>query len=508
MSTSYSSSSTPEFTAESGYSDMLNTATPPRTPKSTIGADSPDLPTPSTPTVEPSTVSISSQKVATQHCERGRKSLAAKDYGQAKSAYKTAIEWNPESAFAHSGLAQVYYQIQDYDNALAELGLAIQIDRTQIDFYYQRALVSKVVKNYYQVLADCKRIFQQDPNHASARWLNAVALVKTENYQIALSDLDRHIDTYPQDHNGYCYRGICYERLEQFTLALADFDRAIEIKPRRPIFHHARGRTRQKLGDLSGALADLNLAIDLKPQAAIYDDRAELHRCLGNHPEALQDCDKAIELTPNLISAHFRKGLTYTDLGNLELALVSYSQTIDLDPEDLNAYIHRSWTYFRQEEYQRAKRDCQTAISLDRACFWANYILGVVNNFLGLKNNAITNFTKAIEIFPNYVSARYHRGVLYHESGDIAKAKIDFEEARSIQDKGLERLIDRDETGFYAEGMARYYMDQPESALNTLRLGSLAAKRFNNPSFHKLIQSTIESLGLVSGDLMPKSKIN
>lgn len=442
-----------------------------------------------------SSTSVTGKDFALQYCERGRKSLAAKDYAQARSAYKIAVEWDAQLAIAHSGLAQVYTQIQDYENALVEWDLAIAIDRSQIDFYYQRALLSKLIKNYYQVLADCKLILERDPHHPSARWLNAVALVKTENYQIALFNLNQHIDTYPQDPNGYCYRGICYERVGQFTEALADLDCAIALRPRQPVFHHARGRTRQQLGDLSGALADFNLTIDRKPHAAVYDDRAEVHRCLGDYLAALQDCDQAIELNPKSIGTYFRRGLTYAELGDLELALADYTTTIDLDPEYIQAYIQRSWIYFRQAEYARAKRDCQSAITFDESCFWANYILGVVNSLLGLKNNALTNFTKAIETFPNYVSARYHRGILYHDLGDVPKAMADFEQARSIQDKGLERLVDRDETGFYAEGLALHYLGQPEAARKILTLGALSAKRFNNPSFHKLIQSSIEGLG-------------
>lgn len=439
--------------------------------------------------------SVTARDLALQYCNSGRKSLEAKMYGQAKSAFKVALEWDSQLAIAHSGLAQVYYQIQDYSGALAEVELAIQLDRSQLDFYYQRALVSKQFKDYYQILADCKWILEREPEHPAARWLNAVALVKLENYHIALLNLNQHIDTYPQDPNGYCYRGICYERLDRFTEALADLDRAISMQPNHPVFHHARGRARQRLGDLSGALTDFNLTIERKPQAAVYEDRAEVHRCLGNHLAALQDCDTAIALNPKLINAYFRRGLTYTEIGDLGLALENYSQTLDLDPEHLQGYIQRSWIYFRQADYQRAKRDCQSALALEEACFWANYVLGVVNSLLGLKHNAMTNFTKAIELSPNYVSARYHRGLLYQDLGDLPKAMADFEQARSIQDRGLERLVDRDETGFYAEGLALDHLGQPEAARTILMLGALAAKRFNNSSFHKLIQSRIDDIG-------------
>ena len=491
---------------------------PPASVKVATAAKSRPAPAPSVPTVEPQpieretapmrvqsaeeyTVSVTSKDLALQSCNRASKSLAAKDYAQARSAYKTAIEWDPQLAIAHSGLAQVFYQIQDYEAALVEWNLAISIDRTQVDFYYQRALVCKLLKNYYQVLADCKQILTQDPTHSSARWLNAVALVKTENYQLALAELDRHISTYPQDPNGYCYRGICCERLEQFTEALASFDRAIALQANQPVFHHARGRTRQQLGDLQGALADFNIAIERKPQATVFEDRGEVHRGLGNHNKAIQDCDRAIELNPKLINAYFRRGLTYAELGNLELALVNYIETIELDPQHIQAYIQRSWIHFRKEDYTRAKRDCQSAISLDEHCFWAHYVLGIVNSLLGLKNNSLTNFTKAIELAPNYVSARYHRGLLHQELGNQIKAMADFEQARSVQDKGLERMVDRDETGFYAEGLALYHLGQPEAARTILMLGALSAKRFNNPAFHKLISGSIEKLGLTSGEL-------
>ena len=488
----------------------------PRTPNSRITrteqTERPPAPTAALqapPVIAPTTVSVTAKDMALQYCKSGSKSLAARNYAQARSAYKVAIEWDAGLASAHAGLAEVLDRVQDYDGALLELDLAIRIDRTQLEYYYQRALVSKSLKNYYQVLADCKWILERDPEHPSARWLNAVALVKTENYQIALLNLNKHINIYSQDPNGYCYRGICYERLGQFAEALTDLDLAISMQPNQPVFHHARGRARQRLGDLAGALADFSLTIvlrtgsanDRKPQAAVYQDRAEVNRCLGNHLEALGDCDKALELNPKLIDAYFRRGLTYTELGDLGLALENYTQALDLDPEHVQAYIQRSWIYFRQEDYKRAKRDCQAAIGLDGDCFWANYVLGIVNCLLGLKNNALTNFSRAIELSPNYVSARYHRGLLYQDLGNMPKAMADFEQARSVQDRGLERLVDRDETGFYAEGLALYHLGQPEAARTILMLGALAAKRFNNPSFHKLIQSSIEALGVSSGEL-------
>jgi tetratricopeptide (TPR) repeat protein len=449
--------------------------------------------------IPPDRHSIAAKDLTLIYCEHGHNSIEAKEYEQARSSYHIAVECDQQLAIAHIGLARAHYHLQDYEGALVACDRAIDCDPTQTDFYYQRALIAKSLKNYAQILVDCRRVLERSPHHQAARWLNALALVKTENYQVALFNLNQHIDFYPEDATAYCYRGICHERLEKLPLAVVDFDRAINLLPNTATFHHARGRVRQRLGDLHGALADFNLTIDLNPQlAAVYDDRAEIYRCRGDYLEAIQDGDRAIELNPKFVDAYFRRGITHAEVGNLDLALTDYDRTIELNPEHVKAYIQRSWIYFRQDNYKQAKQNANSVKSFDQVCFCANYMLGIVNSFSGLKHNAIGNFSKSIEIFPYYVSARYHRGLMYYDLGDMPLAMADFEQARAIQDQGLERLVDRDETGFYAEGLALYYLGQPEAARTVLTLGSLAAKRFNNPSFHKQLLFHLEALGLTN----------
>jgi tetratricopeptide (TPR) repeat protein len=491
MSKPYSPSSNLEFAVQQDYPNLLKTISP----ADAVAA----LVTETPPTVTAADLaapSLSGQGVAMQYCERGRKSLALKDYAQARSAYKIAIEWCPQIAVAHSGMAQVCFDVQDYTGALTALNAAIECDPTLLDLYYQRALVNKILKNYDRVLIDCEQIFAHDPNHPSASWLNTEALVKTEKYQTAVPKLDRHLQIYPQDPNGYYYRSVCYEKLEKFPQALVDLDRAIELQPDHPIFHHARGRNRRKSGDLPGALTDFKITIDLKPQAIVYEERSEIHRCLGDSDEALKDCNRAIELNPQLVGAYFRRGLIYGERGDIDLALQDYGNTIGFKPQHRDAYIQRSWIYFRQNNYDLAKIDCQVVRSLDSTCFWPNYILGVIESISGFKREAIDSLTKAIDISANYVSARYHRGIVYHQLGDVTNAMADFEQARLMQARGLERLVDRDETGFYAEGIALLHLRQPDAARKVLLFGALAAKRFNNNSFHQLIQTQIELLGL------------
>jgi tetratricopeptide (TPR) repeat protein len=402
---------------------------------------------------------------------------------------------------AYNECAHSNYPIHDYPAALAVINLAIEHDPERVNLYYQRALIAKALHDYPQVLADCKQILQLDANHRAARGLNAIALVRTQDYKTALIDFDRHIELYPEDPHGYCYRGICYEQLKEHTHALADFNTALELKPGEPIFHHARGRTYQQLGNFSAALADYDLVIEQKPLlAAVYDDRAEIYRLQGDYAQAIVDCTQSILLNPERIDAYFRRGIVRSELGELDLALADYDRIISIlpargptnDPYQVRTYVQRSWLYFRQGKYSQAAQDCESIFFIDRFCFWANYLLGVINAQTGFKYRAIGNFSKAIEISPHYVSARYHRGVIYHELGNINEANNDFTQARAIQDMGLEKLIDRDETGFYAEGLALYYTGQIDSAIVMLKLSLLVTKRFSNSGFQAQVLQLLQ----------------
>jgi tetratricopeptide (TPR) repeat protein len=467
----------------------------------------------------PSDCELQDNKKANKLTAENRQPLKAKEYLQAKLAVGKAapiedrveiedlgaatIREHQKLANEYNQRAHISYDRQDYPAALVSIDRAIQYNGERIDFYYQRALIAKALNSYPQVLADCREILARDAHHRAAWSLKAIALVRTKNYRVALASFDRHIELHPQDPHGYCYRGICYSKLKDHHRALADFNIALELKPGEPVFHHARGSTYQQLGDFAAALADYDLVIQSTTLVRkVYDDRAEIYRLQGDYPKAIADCTQAIAFNPDRIDAYFRRGIIYAELGDLDLALVDYDRIISLDRHHVRTYTQRSWVYFRQNKYLLAGEDCESILKIDKDCFWANYLLGVINTLSGLKHQAIAKFTKAIEICPNDISARYHRGIINHELGNEIDANTDFTQARSTQERSLEKVIvgvsstleNRDETGFYAEALALYYTGQKESAITILKLALLVAKRFSNYSFQAQILLLLRQL--------------
>ncbi len=430
-------------------------------------------------------------ELAELYYQLGERLLAAKNYDRAKSAYQIAIEYQPNLASAYDGIARVECLLGEYRAALVAIDTAI-FYHARIDYYYQRTLVIQSLTDR-GLTAEGQQIDRVPQN--SLDW----QLNELEFDRLALANFDRYIEAHPQDPDGYCYRGMYYDRLEHYLLALADFDRAIALKPQEPLFHHARGGTYQKIGNFSAALADYDLAIALEPDLApIYDNRGEIYRLLGDLPGALADYDRAIEIDPQSVAAYYHRGIVRAELENPAAALADYNCAIEIDPRFVDPYLRRSWIYFRQGKYSEAIADCKlihcisnTILLANNAYFQAHYLLGVIHSQLGCKHQAISDFTKAIELAPNDLAACYYRGITYRELGNITESDDDFARAKSMKERRLERTSELDETRLYAEGLALYYTDLIQQARSTLNLASLYAKQSQNHRFQLQIATFI-----------------
>jgi tetratricopeptide (TPR) repeat protein len=431
------------------------------------------------------------------YCARGSSSIDLKHYAQAETDYIAALKLSPILPIAYAGLAEVYYSFHNYPAALTACDRAIIGDHQNLDFYRCRAKIHQKLANFDRVLVDCRSILEQIPNDITARWLNGIAYFQLHNYKIALFNFNQYINLRLDDPNAYYYRGICYEHLDNLQQALIDLSQAIDLNQNLAIAYRRRGRIRQRLGDLTAAMTDFDQAISLDPRTAqTYCHRADIYINRGDLTQALIQCNLAIQINPLFVNAYYQRGVIHTEVGNLHAALADYHRLIQLSPLDPNAYIQRGWIYFRHGKYPEAMRDCEHVLTIDPSSVPANYLLGVARSLSGFKQEAIFSFTKVIDLYPNYICAFYHRGLLRHDLKDAGRAMEDFKSAQAIQDRGLDCISTRDETGLYAEGLANYQMGQLETAKAILQQAALVAQKLKSVVFHQQITFTLEALGM------------
>ena len=210
----------------------------------------------------------------------------------------------------------------------------------------------------------------------------------SENYTAALSSFDAAVNINGNAIN-YTNRGWANYYLQKYDDAEKDFNKAIQIDEKYANAYRGRAgiyETQQKT----------------KEAIANYAKAGVVNYNLKEYDEAKIDFDKAIELDANCEEARFYLALMAQDIEkNPHIAIAKYTELLESSssykPEIV--YTNRGSMYCEIGEYE----------------------------------NAINDFSKAIKLNPNYISAYAKRADVYNEKlNDYGNAFVDYKELLEI----------------------------------------------------------------------------
>lgn len=177
-------------------------------------------------------------------------------YGEALTAYRTALRLAPDAAFLHFQLAK----------CLAETG-----DRTA-------------------AIAALRRAVALEPRFADAYERLGFLLREEDQPEAALEMLQKALDIEPDDAKAWYTTGLARQDLDQPDEALAAYDRAIALEPDLVEAHHNRGAMLHEIGRDDEALAAYDRALALDPE--LHDartDRSLILLAAGRFAEGWRD---------------------------------------------------------------------------------------------------------------------------------------------------------------------------------------------------------------------------
>jgi uncharacterized repeat protein (TIGR01451 family) len=137
----------------------------------------------------------------------------------------------------------------------------------------------------------------------------------------------------------------------------------------------------------------------------------------GHYDEAIEACDKAIEIKPDCFEAYNNRAYIYNKLELYDLAIADCTRAIELNPDYLNAYNNRAVAYCETMQYELAIVDCSKVIELNPRLARAYNNRAYVYNKLGQYDLAIADATKAIELEPKLALAYNNRASAYLDTG-------------------------------------------------------------------------------------------
>lgn len=261
------------------------------------------------------------------------------------------------------------------------------------------------------------KAIQKDQNLARAYSLRADASIKSLNGDDKTAESDLRTATAlapnnPEPHE--LLAELLYEK-KDVDGALKEVTRAIELSPKDKGLNELRAGLYDQIGKKELAMADLQAAIDKQPeQIANYLVRAQYAEKYGLQDEALKDYSEGIKRSKQKITdlakqeGYKRRAMLLSKMGRHKEAVADLSTVIKVNDDDDDALR------LRGDEY------------------------AALNDF----DRAVNDYTKAIELSPDYARASLEaRAKAYEHLGKTALAKNDLEKAAHLEYKRAEKPV-------------------------------------------------------------------
>ena len=229
--------------------------------------------------------------------------------------------------------------------------------------------------------------------------------------------------------------GYLYQHMESndFASAVLAYDEAIRLDPYVAAIYNNRGNAKRELGNYEDAIVDYTTAIRLNSGDALsYRNRGSVKWELGNYEDAIVDLEKSILLNPEDSIAYGIRGSAKQYLENYQDAIADFDEAIRLNSDYVVAYGNRGVSKSKLGYYEDAISDYDEIIMRnpnDPLAYWnrskANWEIGRLEDTVG-------DLDEFIRINPSDVDAYYRRGKCQLAIGNTSEALSDFETASDL----------------------------------------------------------------------------
>ncbi len=197
---------------------------------------------------------------------------------KALASFKEAIDWDPNYALAHVGLADFYNWANIYgilpasqSNALAKLAAewAIKLDDSLGEAYASRAFIEGTEWNW----AECERLYQYslelNPNYSLAHEWYSSLLIGTGRFEEGLKEIRRAEEFDPLSQRALTLTAWSFYQVRRFDDAIAKARLIIDLDRNNPQGHLQLGNALSQAGKADEALAALSESVRLMPDSAL-----------------------------------------------------------------------------------------------------------------------------------------------------------------------------------------------------------------------------------------------
>ncbi|MEX6687771.1 tetratricopeptide repeat protein [Danxiaibacter flavus] len=257
------------------------------------------------------------------YVEYARLNISQNNMQAAVFALNKAIEVNPQNPQPYVELSKLNFRQRQINDALNNASKAIELDANNFEAYMARGDVYSMMNKNTEALTDYNKAISlgksklaNDSAMAAGVYFNmAQCKMRLTKPAEALPFINKAIElgSNSKDINTaalYNMRGNIYQDQRKFQQAINDFNKSINLNPNYPYAYLSRAIAKVNMAENQNAKAYSPKTggpaafINLSPQNNLIANKEHSSTIAS----ALKDCDKAIEMDPNMASAYYIRG--------------------------------------------------------------------------------------------------------------------------------------------------------------------------------------------------------
>ncbi|NPA36283.1 MAG: tetratricopeptide repeat protein [Chlorobi bacterium] len=244
----------------------------------------------------------------------------------------------------------------------------------------------------------------------------------------------------------YLNHGILFYLSDKYAEAARAFSKQIKIEHNSYLLYCLRALARYKYNNTQGGNSDIESAFRLKPDCFLAHYVRGLHfHDTGNNKEAYKNFEECIKINPAFTPAKVEHArLEWKLYNNIRKAFDEFNDVIEQDSLNGDAFYERARLSLQfSSNKELAFEDLNRAIYLDPSLPGVFSLRGIMKLSNHDFQNAISDFTKAIEYNKNDVHAYFNRAVAYFNIGMKKNACKDWQKAGDLGNYAAFKYISR-----------------------------------------------------------------
>lgn len=289
-----------------------------------------------------------------------------------------AIELHAQTAEEYYSKASQLYDSLQYEKALAEITIAIEIDSLNISYLLFQSSTYLMLGKKPEALQSASKAAMIEPESYRPYF-------QLGNIYLSIGEM-RRAQIYLKKSKGFCTDSlikssiclnlaVCYISERKFEEAETILREAIELDANNMDAYFNLATILDDLKKYDEAELCYKKIIDLDPENIyVYNNLGFFYQQIGRYKESIQCFNKVIDVYPDEAYSYNNRAYSYMKLGKLKKALTDVNLSITLLPENAFAYRNRALIYFEMERSEDACQDLQKALDLGFTKYFGNEV--------------------------------------------------------------------------------------------------------------------------------------